>query len=119
MCCPQTGVNSQPRANMLFLPLDFGAVFIVWKRSSALGSELRTELKVTSFPSAAHHVCDGLGSVSGDLLLFFLAQGKNGSGHNKYITSFAFTFHSLLSHPGTGIVRRPVGWGQPNRAVNV
>lgn len=45
MCCPPTGLNSHPRANIL--QLDFGAVFIVWKRLFALGSELRTEVKAT------------------------------------------------------------------------
>lgn len=39
------GIKLAPRANIL--QLDFGAVFIVWKRLFALGSELRTELKAT------------------------------------------------------------------------
>lgn len=73
------GCKLAPRANILYLQLDFGAVFIVWKRLSALGSELKATLhfplpQMMSATSCTSGVLGTAQNVSGDLLqlLFFV-----------------------------------------------
>lgn len=123
MCCPRTGLNSHSGQIYCNLTLEQFSLFGNVCSLLVLNWGLNWRRLFISLCLTAMHQWAALAVLSAPCkmcrVIFFLHKEENGSCHNKNIASFVFTFHSLLSHPGTRIVRRLAGWGQPNRAVDV